>query len=76
MTYWHYTYIDFQKSNGRYSCGYGIGNFESDKFEYSTFYKENPNSILLSVNRISKEEYDELYKLIQKRKENEKTKEE
>lgn len=66
MTYWHYTYM-----NDEAGIGYGVGIQKSpyDEFDFSGYYRNNPNCLLLYVNQISKRQFNELDNLIKKEKE-------
>lgn len=65
MTYWHYT---FQKivNNKNFLYGVGTQSSEGEEFDFAGYYRKHPDFILLSVNKISKEQYKELNRVINK----------
>ena len=62
-SYWHYTY--FTTIGNELSYGYGVyANESHNVFDFIRFHLDNPKSVLLSVNKISEEQFNKLKELI------------
>lgn len=65
-TYWHYT---FQKIiRCQLSYGFGTQISQKEEFDFAAYYKKHQGFILLSVNKISEEQYKELNEVINKKR--------
>lgn len=64
--YWYYTSIE---KTDRISLGFGVMDSDSNYFDFALFYSKYPKASLIMVKEISKEQFDELNKLINKNKE-------
>lgn len=65
-SYWHYT---FKKVNQK-EISYSVGTQYSylDEFDFADYYSTHPDCYLLSVNRISEEQYKKLNDIIKRSK--------
>lgn len=62
-SYWHYTFLT--SDSGITSYGYGIKMQEGgNEFDFYQFHLDYPKLTLLSVNKISEEQFNKLSELI------------
>lgn len=62
-SYWYYTYLT--TIGNELSYGYGVyANESQNVFNFIKFHLDNPKSVLLSVNKISEEQFNKLKELI------------
>lgn len=63
MTYWHYTY---ENVNGNIiNYGWGVMMCDSEDFDFLSVHSERPEIVILSVAKISEEQFNMLEKLIE-----------
>lgn len=69
MTYWHYTYMKSGKINGGIEFGWAIRTSCTEFPDFVGIHESRPDVVILSVNEISAEQYEALYKHMTKLKE-------